>query len=418
MKIKVFGVKQNLSFIIYKLFTSKNYNLFKIITGLLFLLLIIILYPVIKIKIIEIETRAIGHSSISLEIFLAEVKNGIINKKRTIFLCFTNKKITNNFLLNKWKNYFYIKNFFFLEIPWIILTKYYCIGKFFLPYRNWRNHKIWQQKDVHNLLPKTKPFIIFNDQEIKLGRKLLNKIGIKNSDKYFCFFARDHAYRSQFEVGGKDSARNSSIKAQLKGIELITNDNLKAIRVGSVVVEKLNTINSNIIDYSSSNLRSDFLDVFLIFHCKFMISTSSGIEQIALLNRKKILLVNFIDFNGLKAFPNDIYYPIILPKKFYNLKTKKILTFKEAFQLKLYRDNLYKNDLQNINLALLDNTEDEIKNAIIEMNNFINSSAEIPFFNDCKNKEFWDIYEHYYNCRPNECMQLSKSFLNINSFLL
>ena len=53
MKIKVFGVKQNLSFIIYKLFTSKNYNLFKIITGLLFLLLIIILYPVIKIKIIE-----------------------------------------------------------------------------------------------------------------------------------------------------------------------------------------------------------------------------------------------------------------------------------------------------------------------------------------------------------------------------
>jgi hypothetical protein len=169
MKIEVLGVKQNLSFIVYKLFTSKDYNVFKIIIGLLFLLLIIILYPIIKIKIIEIETRAIGHSSISLEVFLAEIKNGIINKKRSIFLCFTNKRIANNFLLSKWKNYFYIKNFFFLQITWMVLTKYYFLGKFFLPYRNWRNHKTWQIRDRHNLLPKTSPFITFNNQEKKLG---------------------------------------------------------------------------------------------------------------------------------------------------------------------------------------------------------------------------------------------------------
>ena len=419
MKIKVFGVKQNLSFIIYKLFTSKNYNLFKIIIGLLFLLLIIILYPIIKIKIIEIETRAIGHSSISLEIFLAEIKNGIINKKRTIFLCFTNKRIANNFLLNKWKNYFYVKNFFFLEIAWIVLTKYYFIGKFFLPYRNWRNHEIWQIRDINNLLPNTKPFITFNEHENLNGKRLLSKLGIKDSNKYFCFFAKDEAYRNQFETeNGKDSIRNSEIKNQLNGVQLIVNSNFKAVRVGNVVKEKLTIKNANIIDYSSSKLKSDFLDIYLIFHCSFIISTGSGIENLAVLNRKKILRVNFTDLLSLNNIPNDIYFPIILPKKFYDLKKKKILTFKESFRLKLYNDFLTKKNLKDMNITLIDNTEDEIKEAILEMHKFVNTKNEIAFKNHDGNEEFWKIYKFYNNGYAPSMIKISKKFLDKNQNLL
>jgi putative glycosyltransferase (TIGR04372 family) len=418
MKIKVFGVKQNLSFIIYKLFTSKNYNLFKIIIGLLFLLLIIILYPIIKIKIIEIETRAIGHFSISLEIFLAEIKNGIINKKRTIFLCFTNKRIANNFLLNKWKNYLFIKNFFFLEIAFMFLTKYYFLGKFFLPYRHWRNHKTWQIRDTHNLLPKTSPFIIFNNKEKKSGEKLLKKIGIRNSEEYFCFFARDHSYRNQFETDGKDSVRNSNVNDQLKGIQLIINKNLKAVRVGSVVNEKLSIKNSNIIDYPSSGFRSDFLDVFLIFHCNFMISTGSGIENLATLNRKKVLQVNYIGLENLHNLPNDIYFPIILPKKYINLKTKKLLTFKEIFQSRLHSESFLKKDLVSIGFALIDNTENEIKDAILEMDKFIKSKKETAFEKDNANNEFWEIYKFYHNGYCPQNIKISEKFLHKNKKLL
>ena len=418
MKIKVFGVKQNLSFIIYKLFTSNDYNLFKIIISFIFLLLIIILYPIIKIKIIEIETRAIGHSSISLEVFLAEIQNGIINKKRTIFLCFTNERIANSFLLSKWKNYFYIKNFFFVKIAWIILSKYYFIGKFFLPYRSWRNHKIWHIRDTHNLLPKTRPFIIFNNKEIKLGKKLLNKIGIKNSQEYFCFFARDHSYRNQFETDGKDSIRNSNVNDQLKGIRLIINKNLKAIRVGSVVNEKLGTKNSNIVDYPFSGLRSEFLDLFLIFHCNFMISTGSGIENLATLNRKKVLQVNFSGLENLHNLPNDIYYPIILPKKYINLKTKKLLTFKEIFQSRFHSESVLKKDLKSIGVALIDNTQNEIKDAILEMHRFIKSKKETAFENDDANEEFWKIYKFYHNGYCPRKIKISKRFLHTNKNLL
>ena len=417
MKIDILGVKQNLFFIIYKLFSSRNYNLFKIIISLLFLLLIIILYPVIKIKIIEIETRAIGHFSTSIEIFLSEIKHGYIKKKRTLFLCFTNKRVANKFLLKKWKNYLFIKNFFFLEIAFIILTKYYYFGKFFLPYRHWKNHKTWQSRDIYNLLPKTKPFVIFTDREMQFGTELLNKLGIQDLNKYFCFFARDHAYRNQFESDGEDSIRNSKIEDQIKGVKLIANKDLKAVRVGSVTKEKLNIKDPNIIDYSYSDLRSDFLDIFLIFHCNFMISTGSGIENIANLNRKKILQINYVGLHNLHNLPNDKFYPIILPKKIINLKTKKLLTFKEIFDFQL-NDSYSKKDLRKINLDIIDNTENEIKEAILEMYEFIASKKGVAFENHNENEEFWEIYKFYHNGYCPQNIKISKSFLDKNKNLL
>jgi putative glycosyltransferase (TIGR04372 family) len=424
MKIKILGVRQHLYFIILKLFTSKNYNLlnliialFKIIIGVLFLLVIIILYPVIKIKIIQIETRAIGHYSAPIEIFLSEITHDYKKKERNFFLCFTNEKIANEFLLKKWKNYLFIKKIFFLEILFNILNKYYFLGKYFLlPYRNWQHYKFWQNVDIYNLLPKTKPFINFTEDEIKKGNLLLNKIGISNSNKYICFFARDSRYRN--ENIENQSVRNSNINDQLKGIDFIVNDNFKAVRIGKEVKENLKSKNKNIIDYPLSNLKSDFLDIYLIFHSKFIIGTGSGIEDIAVLNRKKILTVNFASLAELYIYSSDFYRPIIVPKKYINLRTNQIMTFKEIFQNKIHHDHHSINSLKNMGYGILSNSEDEIKNAIVEMNNFVDSKNEVPFINDNKNKEFWDIYEHYHKYRPNKWMQISKNFLETNSFLL
>jgi len=424
VKIKILGVRQNLYFIIFKLFTSKNYNLFKliiylfkIVIGILFLLVIIVLYPFIKIKIIQIETRAIGHYSAPIEIFLSEIKHGYIKKEKTFFLCCVNDKVANEFLLKKWKNYLFIKKIFFLEVIFIILNKYYFFGKYFLlPYRHWRHYKFWQNVDIYNLLPKTKPFINFTENEIKKGNLLLNKIGISNSNNYICFFARDSKYKS--ENIDNQSVRNSNINDQLKGIDFIVNDNFKAVRIGREVEAKLKSKNKNIIDYPLSNFKSEFFDIYLIFHSKFIIGTGSGIEDIAVLNRKKILTVNFASLAELYIYSSDFYRPIILPKKYINLRTNQIMTFKEVFQNKIHHDYHDVISLKNMGYGILSNSEDEIKNAIVEMNNFVDSKNEIPFVDDNKNKEFWDIYEHYHKYRPNKWMQISKSFLESNYFLL
>ena len=51
------------------------------------LILIILIYPIFKIRINELETRSIGHFSITTEIFLSEIENNIHKNKRGIFYC-------------------------------------------------------------------------------------------------------------------------------------------------------------------------------------------------------------------------------------------------------------------------------------------------------------------------------------------
>jgi putative glycosyltransferase (TIGR04372 family) len=148
-----------------------------------------------------------------------------------------------------------------------------------------------------------------------------------------------------------------------------------------------------------------------------MISTGSGIENIANLNRKKILQVNYVGLFNLHNLPNDKFFPIILPKKIINLKTKKLLTFKEIFDSQL-NDSYSKKDLRKINLDIIDNTENEIKEAILEMYEFIASKKAVAFENHNENEEFWEIYKFYHNGYCPQNIKISKSFLDKNKDLL
>ena len=61
------------------------------------LLIIIIIYPFIKIRIIELETRSIGHFSLSVEIFLNELILNIQKKKEKFIFGIQIKKLQIGF---------------------------------------------------------------------------------------------------------------------------------------------------------------------------------------------------------------------------------------------------------------------------------------------------------------------------------
>ena len=99
----------------YKNIFNKIIKLIHILMCLPLMLGIILIYPLIKIKIFEIETRAIGHFSRTIDIFLSEIEAGIHPKKRILYICFPNKRIANNFLLKKWREKLIILPRIFLE---------------------------------------------------------------------------------------------------------------------------------------------------------------------------------------------------------------------------------------------------------------------------------------------------------------
>lgn len=401
-----------------KMLLNKIYKKFYIL-----LIYILLIYPILiiliflriffRFNIIELETRAIGHFSLPVEIFLCEILNKKVNSK-TFYIWFPNRKISNYFLYKKWSKIIFIGPRVILEKIFDLSNKYSFLKFLFLSeYRHWKTADYticnWQISDIHNVLEKSSPRITFSEEEDISGKNFLKKIGFEKN-KYICFFSRTSDYRSIMSnsPGNEpDNMRNSSIYTQLKGIENICKKDFAAIRMSKYDLNNpLNSKNPRIYDYAYSDHKSDFLDIYLLFHCNYMVSTSSGIDLVPKINRKKVLSLNFVDI-ALSYHLN--YTPIILPKKIINFTSKKNVPFREVFKKDLLNPGNTKKKLNDLGYDYLDNSENEIYNAINEMHEHVINKSVLN--HDELNNKFWDLYEDFYLHRRPKNTFVSKNFL-------
>ena len=388
------------------------------IQKILFFFLIIFLKLIKKFILIrfgELETRNIGHYSFSIDLYLHEnKKNKYNNQKRIYDIWFKNKNVANYFLLNKWKKILNVFPHYFRFI-WIYINKYNFGKEFLIPYRHWKNYSDkWPDvgnafRDINGVSKKTKSHIKFDDNEINLGEKFFidNKIN-KNP---ILFFARDAKYRKdQF-----DSAyRNSNIEDQSKAIEEMCKNNF-CIRVGSNPEKELKIKNKNFIDYSFSKYQNEFNDLYIISKCKFLVSTGSGFDQLALLFRKPIVYVNATETEyRINPIFNDLI-KLYIPKKIFSKKKNRILTFSEIFEIGA--ENLQNNqDYQNLELEVIDNTPDEILDVIKEMEQRISNRWITTREDEELQAEYWKL--NSYKNMPNFDCRIGSKFLKNNLQLI
>ncbi len=393
----------------YKKLFKQIYNFFiHCFLILPILVFLIFLRIFLKFNIIELESRAIGHFSLPIEIFLCEIENKKVDHK-TLYIWFPNRKISNTFLYKKWSELILIGPRFIFEKIFNLSNKFSFLGKMFLSeYRHWTNNDCWQTVDKYNVLEISKPRISFSQKEEENGLKYLKNLNVEKN-KYICFFSRTSDYRNE-----PPSIRNSSIYSQLKGIEGICKKEFSAIRMSKL--DKNNPLkiqNKKIYDYAYSEDKSDFLDIYLLFNCKYMISTMSGIDLVPKINRKRVLLINYVDIPALYQLN---YTPILLPKKIINIYSKKNLSYKEIFEKNLLNAHITRDQLNNLGYDYLDNSEDEIYDAIQEMHDYIVNKKVIKNFD--LNDQFWNLYEKSYSKKRPSNTFVSKKFLIKNSDLI
>ena len=352
----------------------------------------------LKIKIGMIESSIFGHMLSPIEIFLCEkYEKKLIDTD--LVLWFPQKKITNNYILDKWKKKIIILPRHILEPIYIFFSFFKFSNKFnyFVNEKNPNGEiKIEPGKkiDEYNLLAKYKPFITFSKYEVNKAKVILEKKNINLDDDIVCFTARSTHFKNE----KTETSRNSNILNQLKGIKYLTTRGYKAARLGKNELVELKKENQNIIDFSFSKDRSDFIDCFLVSKCKFFISASSGINEMATIMRKKKLVIDFIDFDNFYAQnPNTI--PIILPKKIFSKKTNKLISYQNIFKRNFKTEINNLQSLKNSELLLVDNTEDEIEKAIINMYRFINNELDLESHKKTQEK-FWKNFEKYYYHQP------------------
>tara|TARA_B100001063_G_C16670976_1_gene506309 strand:- start:661 stop:1104 length:444 start_codon:yes stop_codon:yes gene_type:complete len=142
-----------------------------------------------------------------------------------------------------------------------------------------------------------------------------------------------------------------------------------------------------------------------------MIGSNSGISYVPILNRKKTLIVDFSQFHDLDCTP-DYYVPVIIPKKYRNISTKKIMNYSKVFELGLTQIQ-YDEELLDKGYETVPNSKEEILLAIDEMNDLINLNKE-SIENTILQKKFWGLFENYYSFKRPLNLKIANSFLDIN----
>jgi putative glycosyltransferase (TIGR04372 family) len=211
--------------------------------------------------------------------------------------------------------------------------------------------------DIENKLmdfPPSKNLQKFRRRKIQ---RILKNFGLEVGDKWVCVLVRDGAYlRSTYpQISWKHhDYRDHDANLFIPSIRHLLHAGYKVFRMGAIANKRLEITDINFVDYAFDVRRSQEADFALWTNCAFAISTSSGIDFLANLNRRPLGIID--------AIPVDYEYnsalTILNYRKHRIRGTSRFLTKNEITSLGLGRALSSENfTRQNVELVLSDSKE-------------------------------------------------------------
>jgi putative glycosyltransferase (TIGR04372 family) len=315
-----------------------------------------ILKPIFWLKLGDLQGR-LGHLSLNTEVFLRRRQLGIYpDGPFYCFLIHAKHPPANHQLLTMikrvipvWESRFWYSVFCGMR-PILKKTPFYQDMPF-------NTNEYYEFNNAE-------PTLYFTSEEIEKGRKLLSQMNVDlDKDEFVCIFTRDDAYLKKLNPHHNwdyHNTRNSNIDGLIETAKYLIKKGFIVIRVGSIVNKPINFSHEKMIDLPYSGHQNDFMDIFLLAHCKFVVSGgSSGITDIANIFDVPKVVVSLGEFGGCPFSKNCIY----TPKRYKYSNTNKYLHFEEA--RKMGRSLWY--NLADLGLEAEENSPQEILEATQEM---------------------------------------------------
>ena len=378
----------------------------------IFVVVIFLLRNFVIIRFLSVPTNRIGHFAGNIEMYLSKKKNN--NTEKYYDIAFYQKYISNKFLAKMWRrklnvypNYFVFPLYFFFKFfskYFAFMKKHICVTPSF------------ESRDCDNILDNMSPQIEFEKKEIEQGFKQLKDFGLDESSKFVCFIIRDQEYLKKIYPKNDWSYwgyRDYDVEDFYLAAEELTKLGYYVFRMGKITGKKFKTNNKMIIDYSKSEFRNDFLDIFLGANCEFCLSTDVGFDHVPYIFRRP--LASITDPISLIKFSSKKFLSIF--SNYYCQKQKKNLSVSEIFK----RDVAYfsnSRDLEKRNIKLVKPDRNQIKDLVLDMVNYINDDFKLD--NSCEylSKKFINVYKKNINSNKfisdlNSKLKKSQQYQNI-----
>lgn len=216
-------------------------------------------------------------------------------------------------------------------------------------------------------------------EHINDGKRAMLEIGLPPNAWFVVIHVRDNGYQngSWQKSNPYDDYRNADIESYREALNLVASLGGYIVRIGDPRMKPLDGV-PKLIDYFKSNIRSTYLDTYLLSNCKFFIGTSSGPILTSQLFGRPTLATNFAPINSYAYLKNGI----TISKKYYSKSMNRFLTLREVLQSEFSHEQNGNRFSQN-EVLVIPNTSNEIVSAVKEMNQFINGSV---VYSDYENK--------------------------------
>ena len=288
--------------------------------------------------------------------------------------------------------------------------------------------------------------------------KNLNRImSVKPEQSIITLCNRDGAYK-RHQLPNMNLDYHNYRNFEVQDYELCVRNMIKkdfyVIRMGNITEKRLEYSDPNFFDYSKSNNISPLMDIYLIYKSKFFIGPESGLDKVADIFRKPVVLINMhrlLDKDIFYSFHNkkkniEVYNQnkssasqllkkdlsknkgeniFFIPQKLFNLKNNKYLTFAEMLDPELKKNNrdglsvgqyARSSDYSEAGIEIINNTPEEINDVAEEMHLYLEGKLELSDEDLKLQREFWSKFNNEF--LYSETYKISPSFLRNNTELL
>jgi putative glycosyltransferase (TIGR04372 family) len=220
-------------------------------------------------------------------------------------------------------------------------------------------------RDTHDLIRRMPPNISFTAAERERGDRELAELGVPPDAPIVCVHNRDSAYLNRHMPAadwGYHDYRDFPINDFRPAIEELIERGYYVLRMGQHVAEPLDFPAPQVIDYATRG-RSDFLDLYIAWRCRFFVGNSAGLMFTATAFRRPVLIVNHVPLEGASAHGvNDL----VVPKLIWSEAEQRNLTLPEVIgcgAATFYRGE----DYAAAGLRVVNNEPEDIRAATAEL---------------------------------------------------
>ena len=275
------------------------------------------------------------------------------------------------------------------------------------------------QVDLEGIYDLTMPHISFSELENKKGTEFLNKIGLRPEDKYVCLIIRDPAYKTKYFPTlpeNQTTHRNSDTSTYVSTVKYLLEKGYWVLRMGKLVEKPMNIKHMRFLDYACSDLKSDFLDIWLNANCHYAISNGCGLDEVQKTFRKPLLHVNIYP---LKETMSGLKNVLTIFKHTVGADNRKRISLDEIIKREIFDLNM-DYQFEGKNIMIKDNTGEEIlcvlKEFELRLDGLWKESDEYQelhkiFFEKLKK---WENYDRYHG---KILGKISETFLLNNKYL-